>query len=212
MNTFCCIVGKPSCGKTGPAKGIARYLRAVTLDTSKVVARYNRVSLQFAAQVQVFKATAPHGEAALLPDDLVIEALDFALAELDGEGNRQPVVLIGFPRTRPQAEWLHNYLQRRQGIGQTPKKWSVVYINTSDEQCVVRNAERRQSETRPDSADDVHAERLRLYHLHNHALSSYLNGSPALVYDVNGDLSPDGVVAEAVGAVQQALTAEAVAA
>jgi adenylate kinase len=113
----------------------------------------------------------------LVPDDVIVEAVDAALEQL---GDRA-VVLDGFPRTVAQAEALGRELD------------AVVLIDVPDDVVVERIAGRGQG--RQDDNPETVRERLRVYHHETEPLVAHYDGR-GLLRRVDGARDADAVHAE----------------
>jgi len=98
----------------------------------------------------------------LVPDELIVAALEEALGDLDGK----PVVLDGFPRTVAQAEALAGALEAHDR-----ELTDVVLIDVPDDVVTERIGGRHQD--REDDDPETVRERLRVYHGETEPLVKY---------------------------------------
>ena len=162
------LLGPPGCGKGTQASRLTEFgfaplatgdlLRAARVQDTELGRR--------AAQYM------DRGE--LVPDDVVVAALEAALAVL---GDR-PVVLDGFPRTVAQAEALGRDLD------------AAVLIDVPDDVVVQRIAGR--GEGRADDDPETVRERLRVYHRETEPLIDYYEAR-GILRRVDGAGDPDAV-------------------
>ena len=110
----------------------------------------------------------------LVPDDVIVDVIDAALAEL---GDR-PILLDGFPRTVAQAEALGRDLD------------AAVLIDVPDDVVAERILGRHQGRT--DDNPETVRERLRVYHRETEPLVEHYERQGKL-RRVNGAQSPDAV-------------------
>ena len=126
----------------------------------------------------------------LVPDDVIVEMIRDALADLDGE----PVLLDGFPRTVPQAEALE------QALGERGRELTAaVLIDVPDELVAERIMGRGQG--RSDDVPETVKERLDVYHRQTEPLVSFYEDR-GLLRRVDGAQDPDAVEADVSAALE----------
>jgi adenylate kinase len=117
----------------------------------------------------------------LVPDDLIIETVRGALADLDD----QAVLLDGFPRTVAQADALAGALD-----AQGRELTAAVLIDVPDDLVIERIMGRHQG--REDDRPETVRERLRVYHSETQPLVGYYEDR-GLLRRVDGTGDPDAV-------------------
>jgi adenylate kinase len=119
----------------------------------------------------------------LVPDELIVAALEQALGELDGK----PVALDGFPRTVAQADALAGAL-----AAHDRELTDVVLIDVPDDVVAERISGRAQG--RKDDDPETVRERLRVYHGETEPLVQYYDAR-GLLRRVDGAGDVDAVSA-----------------
>jgi adenylate kinase len=119
----------------------------------------------------------------LVPDDLIVAAID---EELEGRDD-EPIVLDGFPRTVAQADALAGALESH-----GRELDSVVLIDVPDDVVTDRISSRGQG--REDDDPETVRERLRVYHGETEPLIEYY-GERGLLRRVDGEGDADDVTA-----------------
>jgi adenylate kinase len=163
------LLGPPGCGKGTQAARLRDDLGFAPLATGDLLREARARGTELGKRAAVYM---DRGE--LVPDDVMVAALEHALAEL---GDR-PVVLDGFPRTVAQADALGRELT------------DAVLIDVPDEVVVERISGRH--EGRADDNPDTVRERLRVYHRETEPLIDYY-ASRGLLRRVDGAREPDEV-------------------
>jgi adenylate kinase len=123
------LFGPPGAGKGTQARLLTDRFDLVQISTGDLF----RAALKHETPVGV-EARAYMDRGELVPDSVTNRLVAEALAELDHDG----FVLDGFPRTLPQAEWLHAHL----GAEGAPLS-AVVRLQVDPEQIVQRLSRRR---------------------------------------------------------------------
>jgi adenylate kinase len=167
MPTTITLLGPPGCGKGTQASRLTA-LGYTALATGDLLRAARAVDSELGRRAAAYM---DRGE--LVPDDVMVAALDQALAAL---GDR-PVVLDGFPRTVAQAE----------ALGRVD---AAVLIDVPDEMVVERIAGRSQG--RADDDPETVRERLRVYHRETEPLVDYYEAR-GLLRRVDGTGGPDEV-------------------
>lgn len=172
MGRTIALLGPPGCGKGTQAARLSDGLGYEQLATGDLLRDARAADSELGRRAAEYM---DRGE--LVPDDVVVAALEAALAKL---GDRA-VVLDGFPRTVAQAEGLDRDLD------------AVVLIDVPDDEVVERIAGRAQG--RADDNPETVRERLRVYHDETEPLIDYYD-SRGLLRRVDGARDADAVHAE----------------
>ena len=185
MKPTIALLGPPGSGKGTQAARLRDELDFVTLSTGDLLreARANDTELGRRAAEYMDRGD-------LVPDEIVLEALREAVADLDGK----PILLDGFPRTVEQADALADGLSAR-GRALT----DVILLDVPDDLVVERLAGREQGRADDDPA--TVRERLRVYHDTTEPLVGYYE-QRGLLRRIDGAQDPDAVH----GAVRAALS------
>jgi adenylate kinase len=162
------LLGPPGSGKGTQAARLAR-LGFATLATGDLLRQARAAGSDLGRRAAEYM---DRGE--LVPDDVIVAALEQALAELDDRS----VVLDGFPRTVAQAEALGR------GVD------AAILIDVPDDVVVERIAGRGQGRADDDPA--TVRERLRVYHRETEPLIDYYEAR-GLLRRVDGTGGPEEV-------------------
>jgi adenylate kinase len=168
MASTIALFGPPGCGK-GTQAARLRELGFSTLATGDLLREARSAGSDLGRRAAGYM---DRGE--LVPDDLIVEAVEAALEQL---GDR-PVVLDGLPRTVAQAMALARGLD------------AAILIDVTDDEVVERIAGRAQGRT--DDDPGTVRERLRVYHRETEPLIGYYEGR-GLLRRVDGTGGPDQV-------------------
>lgn len=117
----------------------------------------------------------------LLPDEEIISVVEKVFTLVDVQ---QEFILDGFPRTVPQAEWLHGYANAASA------SISLVVHLVADKTVVRERLLRR---GRPDDHQSAIDERFDEYEQSMRPILNYLTRQGIVVADVNADQSVDAV-------------------
>jgi adenylate kinase len=166
------LLGPPGCGKGTQAERLRDELGFAWLSTGELLREARAEGTDLGQRAGEYM---DRGE--LIPDDVIVEMLEGALAEL---GDR-PILLDGFPRTVAQAEALGRDLD------------AVVLLDVPDDVVAERILGRGQG--RADDNPETVRERLRVYHDATEPLVDHYERQGTL-RRVNGAQSPDAVHAD----------------
>jgi adenylate kinase len=169
MGRTIALLGPPGCGKGTQAARLSDGLGYEQLATGDLLRNARAAGSELGRRAAEYM---DRGE--LVPDDVIVAALEEALGALD----EKSVVLDGFPRTVAQAEGLGRDLD------------AVVLIDVPDDLVVERISGRRQG--RADDNPETVRERLRVYHDETEPLIDYY-ASRGLLRRVDGAGAPDEV-------------------
>lgn len=169
MGPTIALLGPPGCGKGTQAARLCDELGYEQLATGDLLRDARAADTELGRRAAEYM---DRGE--LVPDDVIVSALEEALAKL---GDRS-VVLDGFPRTVAQAEDLGRDLA------------AVVLIDVPDDLVVERISGRQDG--RADDDPDTVRERLRVYHRETEPLIDYYDAR-GLLRRVDGAGAPDEV-------------------
>ena len=111
----------------------------------------------------------------LLGDDEIIEVVDKALSKL---GDSSEVILDGYPRTLPQAEWLIKQIKNNRF-----KIKAAIHLTASKE--AVR--ERLIDRARTDDVDGAIEKRFAEYEKSTSPIIDWLRQQNVTVFDINGE-------------------------
>ena len=185
MSRTVVLLGPPGSGKGTQAERLHETLGFAQLATGDLL-RAAR-----ADGTEVGRRAGEHMDRGdLVPDELIVELVREALAELDGE----PVLLDGYPRTVPQAEALEEALGER-----GRELAAVVLIDVPDDVVAERIMGRRQG--RKDDDPETVRERLEVYHRRTEPLVAFYE-ERGLLRRVDGAQDPDAVEADVRGALE----------
>lgn len=168
------FIGPPGSGKSTQAKKIAEALNLLHISTGDVIRKLHE---QEDPAVEESYQYLLRGE--WVPDDLIIGLLKNWINRFpDTEG----IVLDGFPRTVPQAKILD---QQRflPGTGTADK---VVYVNTSQAECLARLIKRAEIEHRADETQEAIEQRLEEFRTKTEPVLDYYR-QKGIVLEVDGD-------------------------
>jgi adenylate kinase len=170
------LLGPPGCGKGTQAARLRDDLGFAPLATGDLLREARARGTELGRRAAEYM---DRGE--LVPDDVVIAALEDALAHVEGRS----VVLDGFPRTVAQAEALERALAHRgRELGE------AILVDVPDD--VVAERIRGRHEGRPDDNPETVRERLRVYHKETEPLVDYYERRGRLKR-VDGARDPDAV-------------------
>ncbi len=215
------LVGAPGSGKGTQAKRIAQVLGVPQISTGDLLRDNVSRGTELGRQA---KQAMDRGE--LVSDQLVCEMVAERLRQSDCA---KGCILDGFPRTVSQAEWLDRYLLEGKSFGaQPPKPPIVIQLGVEYNFLLQRLTGRRTCptcgriyniyfqpprvagvcdiegaalETRRDDREEVIIERLKAYEKQTLPLADYYRRRGRLL-EVDGDLAPDDVTAEALKAIE----------
>ena len=208
------MLGPPGAGKGTQARMMSESLKLPHVSTGDMLREALKNQTELGKKTKVFMESG-----ALVPDDLV----DAIIAERSGrEDCRRGLILDGYPRTIPQAEFLSsmiekdgtriltigvevgdNELIRRLSSRWTCPKCGKMFSAETDpskakgkcDECGAALVQRK------DDAPDVIAERLQVYHKATRPLIQYYKDHGCYV-EVNGD----GPVDEIFGSIIKEIT------
>jgi adenylate kinase len=187
------LLGAPGAGKGTQSKRLAEAFGLDHITTGDALRQNKDMETEYGTPREYMEK----GE--LVPDELVNEIVEAALAEADG------YVLDGYPRNRSQAEHLSdianldyvffldvseeelvNRLTGRRVDPETGENFHVDYKMPDDEDV------RQRLVQRDDDAEDTVRERLRVYHENTEPVVEHYRDEGVLV-EVDGEQSPDEV-------------------
>jgi len=172
MEPTIALLGPPGSGKGTQAERLRDELGFAWLSTGDLLREARAEGSELGR-----RAGEDMDRGELVPDDVIVAALEEALAEL---GDR-PVVLDGFPRTVGQAEALECELD------------AAVLIDVPDDVVAERISGRGQG--REDDDPETVRERLRVYHAETEPLVDYYDRR-GLLRRVDGARDADAVHAD----------------
>ena len=215
------LLGPPAAGKGTQAKLIASTFSIPQISTGDILR--SNVAQQTELGLKA-KAIMERGE--LVSDELVCDMVADRLQQADCV---RGFILDGFPRTVQQAKWLDGHLEGRfVDCEQQPLAPIVIQLTVEYNSLWQRLTGRRTCptcgriyniylqpprvagvcdidgaalETRRDDHEEVIAERLKAYETQTLPLVDYYRKRGRLL-EVNGDLSPEKVTAEALKAIE----------
>jgi adenylate kinase len=215
------LVGAPGSGKGTQAKRIAQRLGVPQISTGDLLRDNVSRGTELGRQA---KQAMDRGE--LVSDQLVCEMVAERLRQPDCA---KGCILDGFPRTVSQAEWLDRYLLEGKPFGtQQPQPPIVIQLGVEYNFLLQRLTGRRTCptcgriyniyfqpprvagvcdiegavlETRRDDREEVIMKRLKAYEQQTLPLADYYRRRGRLL-EVDGDLAPDDVTAEALKAIE----------
>lgn len=178
------LIGPPGAGKGTQGKLLSSMLRIPHLSTGGML-RTMRSGTPGQVQCRLQNWARAHlntGE--LAPDELIMQMLAERLQQPDCQAG---YLLDGFPRTLGQAEMLDSYLERRQ------QSLDIVLDLRVELAEIVRRLRARASvENRPDDADIVVRERLRVFEIQTACLLGYYE-KRGLRTQIEATSGPEGV-------------------
>jgi adenylate kinase len=170
------LLGPPGCGKGTQAARLQDEAGYTPLATGDLL----REALEAGTELGR-RASRYMDRGDLVPDDLIIETVRDALADLDD----QPVLLDGFPRTVAQADALAGAL-----AAHGRELTAAVLVDVPDDIVAERIMGRHQG--RKDDRPETVRERLRVYHSETEPLIDYYE-SRGLLRRVDGAQDPNAV-------------------
>jgi adenylate kinase len=173
MQPVIALLGPPGCGKGTQAERLKDELGFAGLATGDLLREARAAGTELGRRAGEYM---DRGE--LVPDDLIADVIEHALAELGGRS----VLLDGFPRNVAQAEALDRALGRA--------LTGVVLIDVPDDVVVERIGGRHQG--RADDNPETVRERLRVYHRETEPLVAHYD-ERGLLRRVDGAQDPDAV-------------------
>jgi len=214
------LVGAPGSGKGTQAKRIAEVLGVPQISTGDLLRDNVSRGTELGRKA---KQAMDRGE--LVSDQLVCDMVAERLRQPDcAKGG----ILDGFPRTVSQAEWLDKYLEGKSFDAQPAKPPIVIQLGVEYNSLLQRLTGRRTCptcgriyniylqpprvagvcdidggvlQTRRDDREEVIIERLKAYEQQTLPLADYYRRRGRLL-EVDGDLAPDDVTAEALKAIE----------
>src|SRR5687768_5311472 len=170
------LLGPPGSGKGTQAERLHEKLGFAQLATGDLLRAARKEDTELGRRAGEYM---DRGD--LVPDDLIIEMIQEALAEVDGE----PVLLDGYPRTVPQAEALE------EALGQRGRELTAaLLIDVPDDLVAERIMGRRQG--RSDDDPETVRDRLRVYHDQTEPLVGFYEDR-GLLRRVDGAQEPGAV-------------------
>ena len=200
------LMGPPGAGKGTQAKMLAQKFGFAHISTGDILRQEVRAGTPLGAKVEEIMNSG-----ALVPDRLVAEIVG---EQLDSQDAPADILLDGFPRTVPQAEYLESLSGGFEQI--------AVNLHLSEEEVVKRLAGRRHCAgcgriynvyysaprqddvcdgcgggllQRPDDAETVVRERLRVYQEQTRPLIEFYKSREGY-FEVDGSLNMDSVFEE----------------
>jgi len=214
------LVGAPGSGKGTQAKRIAEVFGVPQISTGDLLRDNVSRGTELGRKA---KQTMDRGE--LVSDQLVCDMVAERLRQPDCA---KGCILDGFPRTVSQAEWLDKYLEGKSFAAQPAKPPIVIQLGVEYNSLLQRLTGRRTCptcgriyniylqpprvagvcdidgavlDTRRDDREEVIIERLKAYEQQTLPLADYYRRRGRLL-EVDGDLAPDDVTAEALKAIE----------
>jgi adenylate kinase len=173
------LLGPPGSGKGTQAARLRDDLGFVPLSTGDLLREARAAGTELGRRAAEYM---DRGD--LVPDDLVLEMVHDAVADLD----ERPILFDGFPRTVEQADALAT------GLDAHGRELSgVVLIDVPDDVVVERISGRH--EGRADDDPETVRERLRVYHRATERLVTYYD-ERGLLRRVDGARDPEAVQAD----------------
>jgi adenylate kinase len=157
MESTIALLGPPGCGKGTQAARLQDDLGYSPLSTGDLLREARNAGTELGRRASEYM---DRGE--LVPDDLIIEMVRGAIADLDG----RPILLDGFPRTVAQAEALDGALDAH-----GRKLNAAILVDVPDDVVVERISGRQQG--REDDRPETVRERLRVYHRETEPVVDY---------------------------------------
>jgi adenylate kinase len=176
MEPTIALLGPPGCGKGTQAARRQDDLGFSPLATGDLLREARGVGTELGRRASEYM---DRGE--LVPDDLIIEMVRGAIADLDD----RPILLDGFPRTVAQAEALDGALDAH---GRTLN--AAIFVDVPDDVVVERISGRHQG--REDDRPETVRERLRVYHRETEPVVDYYK-SRGCLQRVDGAQGADAV-------------------
>jgi adenylate kinase len=183
MEPTIALLGPPGCGKGTQAARLQDELGFAPLATGDLLREAREAGTDLGRRASEYM---DRGE--LVPDDLIVEMVRDAIADLDD----QPILLDGFPRTVAQADALAGALEAHRR-----ELKSAILVDVPDNVVVERISGRRQG--REDDRPETVRERLRVYHRETEPLVEYYE-SRGLLRRVDGAQDVDAVYADVLAA------------
>jgi len=179
MEPVVVLLGPPGSGKGTQAERLCEELGFASLATGDLLreARAEETDLGRRASEYMDRGD-------LVPDELIVEVIRDAIADLDGK----PILLDGFPRTVAQADALADALEARDR-----ELKAAILIDVPDEVVVERISGRH--DARDDDSPETVKERLQVYHRETEPLIGYYD-ERELLRRVDGTQDPDAVAPE----------------
>jgi adenylate kinase len=176
MEPTIALLGPPGCGKGTQAARLHDDLGFSPLATGDLLREARGAGTELGRRASEYM---DRGE--LVPDDLIIEMVRGAIADLDG----RPILLDGFPRTVAQAEALDGALDAH-----GRRLNAAIFVDVPDDVVVERISGRRQG--REDDRPETVRERLRVYHRETEPVVHYYE-SRGCLQRVDGAQRADAV-------------------
>ncbi|HEX7633378.1 MAG TPA: nucleoside monophosphate kinase [Candidatus Saccharimonadales bacterium] len=130
-------------------------------------------------------------EGKLLSDDEVIELVDKTLKDIDPSNE---FVLDGFPRTKPQVDWLLKQVEQGR-----LKLTAVINLSTTRE--VVK--ERLLARGRQDDTEEVIEKRFADYETSTLPILDYLKQEGAPIFNIDADQDPQAIHQQILGYIKE---------
>jgi adenylate kinase len=184
MGTTITLLGPPGSGKGTQATRLSDGRGYTLLSTGQLLREARAGGSELGRRAAGYM---DRGE--LVPDELVVAAIEEALGELD----ERPILFDGFPRTVAQARSLDAAL-----AGRTRRLDAAILIDIPDEEVVRRIVSRRDG--RSDDTAETARQRLRVYHRQTEPLVAHYEAR-GLLHRIDGDRDADLVEDEIRAAV-----------
>jgi adenylate kinase len=179
MEPVVVLLGPPGSGKGTQAERLREELGFATLATGDLLRDARAEDTELGRRASEYM---DRGD--LVPDELIVEVIREAIADLDGK----PILLDGFPRTVAQADALAAALEARDR-----DLTAAFLIDVPDDDVVERISGRH--DAREDDRPETVLERLRVYHRETEPLIDYYD-ERGLLRRVDGTQDPDDVAAD----------------
>lgn len=169
------FLGPPGSGKGTQASLLAKLYHIPHISTGDILRGAIAQQTPLGQQAQSYM---DKGE--LVPDELILEMVKERLSQPDVE---KGWILDGFPRTVPQAIFLDNLLEKKQGTSER-----VLNLDVPDEAIIARLLLRGRS----DDTEETVRRRLEVYREQTAPLIDYYRDRGTL-HSIDGNRSPDEV-------------------
>lgn len=173
------IFGPPGSGKGTQSKLIKEKYNLLHLSTGELLRDEITAGTE---QGKIIDSFISYGH--LIPDDMMVEILDKAIAEKEKQGSYNGIIIDGFPRTIPQAEALEGLMKKRN------KDVTILLdLAVEEDELIDRLVKRGKTSGRSDDNIDTIKERLDVYYEKTKPLNDYYKEQKKYtVVDGTGDI------------------------
>lgn len=178
------IMGPQGSGKSTQAKHLAEKLGLLYASTGEII----RESCKN-GDSEIIAACEASKKGELFPDKLITQMLK---AWISQQGKIKGIVLEGYPRTIEQIPELDKI-----GLPGSRQIDQVIYINTSEQECLERLIERAEIEQREDETPEAIKTRLNLYFTRTTPVLDFLR-QKGILTEVNGNCSIEEIQQEII--------------